>query len=186
MPFTTTEIPGLLLFEPAVYKDDRGYFFESYNEQTWEKQGISIRFVQDNQSFSTYGVIRGLHYQLDPHAQAKLIRVLSGRILDVAVDLRQGSPTFGKCMTIELSSENKKQFFVPAGFAHGFSVLSETAEVSYKCDAFYHKESEGGIRYDDPVLNIDWQVAPGKAIVSTKDRELPLFASCRNNFQFKN
>lgn len=185
MPFTTTEIPGLLVFEPVVYKDDRGYFFESYNEQTWEKQGTAIRFVQDNQSFSTHGVIRGLHYQLDPHAQTKLIRVLAGRILDVAVDLRQGSPTFGKYIAIELSSENKKQFLIPAGFAHGFSVLSETAEVSYKCDAFYHKESEGGIRYDDPVLNIDWQVPSGKAIVSSKDRELPLFAGCRNNFQFK-
>jgi dTDP-4-dehydrorhamnose 3,5-epimerase len=167
-----------------VFKDDRGYFFESYNEQTWQKQGLAIRFVQDNQSFSTYGVIRGLHYQLGPHAQTKLIRVLAGRILDVAVDLRKGSPSFGKCMAIELSAENKKQFLIPAGFAHGFSVLSENAEVSYKCDAFYHKESEGGIRYDDPALNIDWLVPSEKAIVSAKDLELPDFANCRNNFQF--
>jgi dTDP-4-dehydrorhamnose 3,5-epimerase len=185
MPFITTEFPGLIVFEPAVYHDDRGYFFESYNEQTWQKQGTAIRFVQDNQSFSSYGVIRGLHYQLDPHGQTKLIRVLAGRILDVAVDLRKGSPTFGKYMAVELSAENKKQFLIPAGFAHGFSVLSETAEVAYKCDAFYHKESEGGIRYDDPVLNIDWLVPSEKAIVSVKDLELPNFASCRNNFQFK-
>jgi len=184
MPFITTEFPGLIVFEPALFKDDRGYFFESYNEQTWQKQGIAIRFVQDNQSFSNYGVIRGLHYQLDPHAQTKLIRVLVGRILDIAVDLRKGSPTFGKYMAIELSAENKKQFLIPAGFAHGFSVLSETAEVSYKCDAFYHKESEGGIRYDDPTLNIDWLVPSEKAIVSAKDLELPNFVNCRNNFQF--
>jgi dTDP-4-dehydrorhamnose 3,5-epimerase len=185
MPFTTTEFPGLLVFEPVVFKDERGYFLETYNEQTWEKQGISIRFVQDNQSFSRRGVIRGLHYQLEPYQQAKLIRVLSGRIIDVAVDLRKGSPTYGKHMAIELSAENKKQFFIPAGFAHGFSVISETAEVSYKCDGFYHKDSEGGIRYDDPELNIDWQVSADEAIVSGKDRELPVLAGCRNNFMFK-
>ncbi|HEY4064511.1 MAG TPA: dTDP-4-dehydrorhamnose 3,5-epimerase [Puia sp.] len=185
MPFTTTRIPGLLLFEPAVYKDDRGYFFESYNEETFRKQGIDIRFVQDNQSFSTYGVIRGMHYQLDPHAQTKLIRVLQGKILDIAVDLRIGSPTYGQHMSIELSAENKLQFLIPRGFAHGFSVLSETAEVSYKCDGLYNKGSEGGIRYDDPALGIDWQVPADRAIVSPKDIELPLFADCRNNFQFK-
>jgi dTDP-4-dehydrorhamnose 3,5-epimerase len=185
MPFTTTEFPGLLVFDPVLHQDDRGYFFESYNEQVWARQGISIRFVQDNQSFSRYGVIRGLHYQLEPYPQAKLIRVLSGRILDVAVDLRQGSPTFGRHLAVELSSDNKKQFFIPAGFAHGFSVLSDSAEVSYKCDGFYHKESEGGIRYDDPALNIDWKVPAEKAIVSAKDVELPVFAGSRNNFQFK-
>jgi dTDP-4-dehydrorhamnose 3,5-epimerase len=141
--------------------------------------------VQDNQSFSRRGVIRGLHYQLEPYQQAKLIRVLSGRIIDVAVDLRKGSPTYGRHMAIELSAENKKQFFIPAGFAHGFSVISETAEVSYKCDGFYHKDSEGGIRYDDPELNIDWQVSADEAIVSGKDRELPVLAGCRNNFMFK-
>jgi len=184
MPFTTTEFPGLLIFEPAVYKDDRGYFFESYNEQTWLKEGLNYHFVQDNQSFSHYGVIRGLHYQLDPYPQTKLIRVLQGKIIDIAVDLRQGSPTFGKHMAIELSAENKKQFLIPAGFAHGFSVLSATAEVSYKCDGFYNKDSEGGIRYDDPVLNIDWQVPLEKAIVSQKDLDLPTFADCRNNFKF--
>jgi dTDP-4-dehydrorhamnose 3,5-epimerase len=184
MPFTTTGFQGLLIFEPAVYKDHRGYFFESYNEQTWLKEGLKYHFVQDNQSFSRYGVIRGLHYQLDPYPQTKLIRVLQGKIIDIAVDLRQGSPTFGKYMSIELTAENKKQFLIPAGFAHGFSVLSETAEISYKCDGFYNKDSEGGIRFDDPVLNIDWQVPAGKAIVSSKDLELPGFANCRNNFQY--
>jgi dTDP-4-dehydrorhamnose 3,5-epimerase len=128
MPFITTDIADLLIFEPAVYKDERGYFFESYNEQTFHKEGIANRFVQDNQSFSSYfGVIRGLHYQLDPHAQAKLIRVLQGRILDVAVDLRRNSPTYGQHVSVELSDDNRRQLLVPRGFAHGFSVLSETA-----------------------------------------------------------
>jgi dTDP-4-dehydrorhamnose 3,5-epimerase len=182
MPFITTDIADLLIFEPTVYKDERGYFFEAYNEQTFHKQEITSHFVQDNQSFSRYGVIRGLHYQLDPHAQAKLIRVLQGRILDVAVDLRRSSPTYGQHVSVELSDENQRQLLVPRGFAHGFSVLSETAAVFYKCDAFYHKASEGGIRYDDPQLNIDWQIPAGKAIVSSKDLELPVFAQCRNNF----
>ena len=183
MPFITTDIAGLLIFEPVVYKDERGHFFESYNEQTFHKEGVTNRFVQDNQSLSNYGVIRGLHYQLDPHAQCKLVRVLSGKILDVAIDLRKNSPSFGKWISVELSADNRRQLLVPRGFAHGFSVLSETAEVSYKCDAFYHKESEGGIRFDDPELNIDWQVPAGKAIVSQKDLDLPLFANCRNNFE---
>jgi dTDP-4-dehydrorhamnose 3,5-epimerase len=182
MPFQKTDIPDLLIFEPAVYKDNRGYFFESYNEQTFFKEGVRNHFVQDNQSFSTFGVIRGLHYQLDPHAQCKLVRVLQGKILDVAVDLRQSSKTFGKWIAVELSAGNKRQLFLPRGFAHGFSVLSETAEVSYKCDGFYNKESEGGIRYDDPQLDIDWQIPAGKAVVSEKDLALPLFAECRNNF----
>ncbi len=185
MPFKTTDIPGLLIFEPAVYKDERGYFFESYNEETFRRQNIDIRFVQDNQSFSCYGVIRGLHYQLEPYAQAKLIRVIQGKILDVAVDIRQGSPTYGKFMHIELSSDNKLQFLIPPGFAHGFSVLSETAEVVYKCNAFYNKENEAGIRFDDPDLHIDWQLPADKAIVSSKDLELPLLADCRNTFKFK-
>jgi len=184
MPFKTTDIQGLLIFEPAVYKDERGFFFESYNEQTFQKQGLGMRFVQDNQSFSYYGVIRGLHYQLDPHAQTKLVRVLEGRVLDVAVDIRRGSPTFGKYLAVELSAENKLQLLIPRGFAHGFSVLSETAQLSYKCDGLYSKESEGGIRYDDTQLNIDWQVPAGKAIVSVKDKELPSFADCRNTFQY--
>jgi dTDP-4-dehydrorhamnose 3,5-epimerase len=185
MPFTATAFPGLFVFEPSVMKDDRGYFFESYNEETFQQQGISIRFVQDNQSFSRYGVIRGLHYQLEPFAQTKLLRVLHGRILDIALDIRVGSPTYGKYMSIELSADNKKQFLIPQGFAHGFSVLSETAEVSYKCDAFYNKASEGGIVYNDPALNIDWQVPADKALVSSKDLELPVLSACRNTFRFK-
>jgi dTDP-4-dehydrorhamnose 3,5-epimerase len=184
MPFRTSEIPGLLIFEPAVHKDDRGYFFESYNEVTFSKQGIDLRFVQDNQSFSRYGVIRGLHYQVNPHAQAKLIRVLRGNILDVAVDIRKGSPTYGQSVTLELSAENKLQFFIPSGFAHGFSVLSESAEVSYKCDALYSKGCEGGIRYNDPALHIDWQIPAGSVIISPKDVALPMLADCLNNFEY--
>jgi dTDP-4-dehydrorhamnose 3,5-epimerase len=184
MPFVTTEIEGLLIFEPSVYKDDRGYFFEAYNEQTFHKEGVTNRFVQDNQSFSKFGVIRGLHYQLNPHPQTKLVRVLQGRILDVAVDIRQGSPTFGKYVSVELSADNKRQLLVPRGFAHGFSVLSDTAEVLYKCDDLYDKGSEAGIRFDDPQLNIDWRLPLDKAIVSSKDKDLPLFAESRNNFKF--
>ena len=184
MPFSTTDISGLLLFEPVVLKDDRGYFFESYNEQSYRKEGLDYTFVQDNQSFSKEGVIRGLHYQLNPYAQSKLVRVLVGKILDVAVDIRRGSPTFGKYQAFELSAENKRQLLIPRGFAHGFSVLSETAEVLYKCDGFYDKASEAGIRFDDPSLGIDWKVSQDKAIVSSKDLELPAFELCRNNFDF--
>lgn len=183
MPFFDTAFPGLITFEPAVFEDDRGFFFESYNDKVFEEQEIGP-FLQDNQSHSKYGVIRGLHYQLDPHAQAKLVRVLSGKILDVAVDLRKGSPTFGKVFKIELSGENKKQLYIPGGFAHGFSVLSETADVLYKCDSFYNKESEGGIIYNDPELNIDWKIPADQVIVSAKDLKNPSFANCRNNFEF--
>lgn len=185
MPFIETGLPGLVVFEPKVFEDSRGYFFESYNENTFAAQGITTRFVQDNQSRSSFGVIRGLHYQLSPHAQSKLVRVLTGKILDVAVDIRKGSPTYGKVCAVELSAENKKQLFLPKGFAHGFSVLSETAEVLYKCDGFYNKESEGGIIYNDPALQIDWQVSVDKAIVSDKDVVLPTLADCKNNFVFE-
>lgn len=184
MPFSQTTIEGLLIFEPKVFEDERGYFFESYNEQTFQKEGVTARFVQDNQSRSAYGVIRGLHYQLHPHAQSKLVRVLEGRILDVAVDIRKGSSTFGQHVAIELSAENKKQLLIPAGFAHGFSVLSEHAVVMYKCDQFYSKESEGGIRFDDPALNINWGVPIEKAIVSEKDLQLPVLSQCLNNFEY--
>jgi dTDP-4-dehydrorhamnose 3,5-epimerase len=185
MPFIETGLPGLVVFEPRVFADSRGYFFESFSERTFTEQGITTRFVQDNQSRSSYGVIRGLHYQLPPHAQTKLIRVLEGSILDVAVDIRQGSPTFGKVYTLELTAENKKQLLVPKGFAHGFSVLSETAEIMYKCDAFYNKEAEGGILYSDPALQIDWKVPADKAIVSDKDILLPSLAGCKNTFVFE-
>jgi dTDP-4-dehydrorhamnose 3,5-epimerase len=185
MPFETTDIPGVLVFEPTVFEDSRGYFFESYNEKSFKESGIDLRFVQDNQSSSMYGVIRGLHYQLPPYAQAKLVRVLQGRILDVAVDIRKGSPYYGRSFCIELSAGNKKQLFIPIGFAHGFSVLSEKAEVFYKCDALYNKESDAGICFNDPSLKIDWKIPANKIIVSDKDKMLPALAECKNTFGFK-
>lgn len=185
MPFTVTDFPGLLVFEPNVFGDERGYFFESYNEKAFQKNGLEIKFVQDNQSHSDYGVIRGLHYQLSPYAQTKLVRALSGNILDVVVDIRKGSPTFGKSYSIELSEENKKQLLVPKGFAHGFVVLSQTADVMYKCDEFYNKESEAGVIYNDAALNIDWKVPPERMICSPKDIQLPSFENAINNFQFE-
>ncbi|MBL0355726.1 MAG: dTDP-4-dehydrorhamnose 3,5-epimerase [Chitinophagaceae bacterium] len=184
MPFTKTQIPDLLVFEPKVFEDSRGYFFESYNENIFLAEGVNIKFVQDNQAKSSYGVIRGLHYQLAPHAQTKLVRVLSGAILDVAVDIRKGSPTYGEVFTLELSAANKKQLLVPKGFAHGYSVISETAEVMYKCDKFYNKQSEGGIAYNDPALNIDWQIIAGKEVISEKDMVHPGIDACINNFVF--
>ncbi len=184
MPFIATDIPGLLLFEPNVFEDSRGYFFESYNENIFKEQGVDARWVQDNQSSSNYGVIRGLHYQLPPYAQTKLIRVLRGKILDVAVDIRKGSPTFGRHFSKVLSAKNKRQLVIPKGFAHGFSVLSEKAEVLYKCDGFYNKESEGGILYNDAELNIDWRVPEEERIISEKDLQLPTFAQCNNSFVF--
>ena len=182
MKFIETGFAQLLLFEPKVFGDSRGYFFESYNEKTFAENGIKIKFIQDNQSKSSYGVIRGLHFQKSPHAQTKLVRVLSGRILDVVVDLRKNADTYGKCYAVELSAENKRQLLVPKGFAHGFSVLSETAEVLYKCDAFYNKESEGGLLYSDPELKIDWKIPADKAIVSDKDLQQPLFATLTGEY----
>ena len=184
MPFIKTDFRDLLIFEPVVFEDSRGYFFESYNEKVFSTEGVEIKFVQDNQARSTYGVIRGLHFQLSPYAQTKLIRALSGSILDVVVDIRKGSPTYGKAFSIELSAENKKQLLVPKGFAHGYSVLSETAEVMYKCDAFYHKQSEGGLLYNDPKLSIDWRIPAEKAIVSEKDLVNPGIDNCVSNFIF--
>lgn len=186
MPFTKTSIPDLLIYEPRVFEDPRGYFFESYNANTFSAGAVEIKFVQDNQAKSSYGVIRGLHYQLAPYAQTKLVRVLSGAILDVAVDIRKGSPTYGQVFTIELTAENKKQLLVPKGFAHGYSVISETAEVMYKCDEFYNKQSEGGIAYNDPKLNIDWLIPADKALVSDKDLVYPGIDNCVNNFEYKN
>lgn len=184
MPFIKTEFPNLLIFEPKVFEDHRGYFFESYNQQLFLDNGVQINFVQDNQAKSTYGILRGLHFQQDPFAQTKLIRALSGEILDVAVDLRKGSPTYGKAYTIILSAENKKQLLVPKGFAHGYSVLSETAEVMYKCDAFYNKSSEGGISWNDPALSIDWNIPSDKVIVSEKDSVLKSLGNTEINFVF--
>jgi dTDP-4-dehydrorhamnose 3,5-epimerase len=176
MPFYPAPLPGVMVFEPTIYQDGRGFFFESYNQQLFHANHIPCVFVQDNQSFSTYGVIRGLHYQREPYAQSKLVRVLNGKILDVVVDIRAGSPAFGQKFCIELSADNKKQIYIPKGFAHGFSVLSETAEISYKCDQFYNKPSESGIRYDDKLLSIDWQVPQNRALVSDKDVLLPDFS----------
>ncbi len=184
MSFIKTEFPGLLIFEPKVFNDSRGYFYESYNENTCKAEGIDIKFVQDNQASSEYGVIRGLHYQLNPYAQTKFIRVLSGKILDVVVDLRKGSPSFGKVFSQELSAENHLQLLVPKGFAHGYSVLSKSAEVFYKCDEFYNKENEAGLAYNDSSLNIDWQIEAGKEIISGKDLFQPTFENCKNNFRF--
>jgi dTDP-4-dehydrorhamnose 3,5-epimerase len=184
MPFFETGIADLFVFEPKVFADSRGYFFEAYNTEIHKKQGLNYQFVQDNQSSSGYGVIRGLHYQLNPHGQVKMVRAIVGTIYDVAVDLRIGSPTFGQYFGIELSAENKKQLIIPVGFAHGFSVLSEKAEVMYKCDGLYNQESEGGIIYNDPTLNINWQIPANKVIVSDKDIVLPQLNDCKNNFTF--
>ena len=184
MPFTATGFPGLLVFEPLVHGDARGYFFESYNADTFGKDQVNMVFVQDNQARSSYGVVRGLHFQNQPHAQTKLIRALEGAILDVVVDLRTGSPSWGKVYSIELSAANKKQLLVPQGFAHGYSVLTETAEVFYKCDRLYNKASEGGVAYNDPALNIDWRIPADKMILSPKDTAYPVFADCKHNFVF--
>jgi dTDP-4-dehydrorhamnose 3,5-epimerase len=183
MKIETTLIKDLVVLSPDVFEDDRGYFFEAYNKNKFLDLGITIDFVQDNQSFSKRGTLRGLHYQNPPYAQTKLIRVLQGEIMDVAVDLRKHSPTYGKHFGIVLSAENKKQLLVPQGFAHGFSVLSETAVVLYKCDQFYNKQSEGGIRFDDPTLHIDWGMDLSSAIVSEKDLILPHFENCDSQFQ---
>ena len=179
MAFMETPIPGLVIFEPNVFYDERGYFFESYNRKVWLEAGFDIEFVQNNQARSTRGVLRGLHYQVGLMAQAKLVRVVEGEVLDVAVDLREGSPTYGQSYSIRLSFENKRQLFVPRGFAHGYLVLSETAEFVYKCDNYYSKAHEGGLRYDDPQLHIDWEFNLGQVLVSEKDLALPNFGQHR-------
>jgi dTDP-4-dehydrorhamnose 3,5-epimerase len=184
MPFIKTEFPGLLIFEPKIWEDERGYFFESYNHKVFNAEGVAIQFIQDNQARSTYGVVRGLHYQRNPYAQTKLVRVITGSILDVVVDIRKNSPTWGKVFIIELSAENKKQLLIPKGFAHGYSVISPIAEVFYKCDEYYNKESEAGIIFNDPVLNINWQVPLDKAIISEKDKLYPGLNECMNNFMY--
>ena len=182
MEIIKTDIQDLIIIKNRVFEDARGYFFETYNEKTFAENSITTKFVQDNRSKSSYGVIRGLHYQLNPHAQAKLVSVVVGKVFDVAVDLRKNSPTFGKWYGVELSDENHLQFLIPQGFAHGFSVLSETAIFSYKCDDLYAPQSEGGILYNDPTLNIDWRIPTEKATVSEKDLKLPLFKDAKMNF----
>ena len=184
MKITRTNIPDLIIIEPVVYEDERGYFFESFRYDKLEDNSINIKFNQDNQSKSSYGVVRALHYQLEPYAQTKLVRVLSGKIYDVAVDIRKGSPTFGKWFGIELSAENKKQLLIPRGFAHGFSVLSDVAEILYKCDNYYNKEAERGIHYLDIALQIDWKIDKNNAIVSQRDHGLPRFDAAEMNFNY--
>ncbi len=179
MPFIETGIPGLLVFEPKVWEDERGYFFEAFNERIFKEAGIERPFVQDNQARSVRGVLRGLHYQVAPYSQAKLVRVLEGEVLDVAVDLRDDSPTYGESFNLILSAENKKQLYVPRGFAHGYVVLSKTAEFFYKCDNFYARQEEGGILFNDPTLKIDWQIPESDLIISDKDRQLPTFGKHR-------
>ena len=185
MKIVETPIPGLLIIEPRVFADERGYFFESFSETKFKENGLISNFVQDNESKSHEGVIRGLHYQLAPYDQTKLIRVVRGTVYDVAVDLREGSPTFGQWYGLEVSATNKKQFYIPKGFAHGFSVLSEYAIFSYKCDAFYNPRAERGIRLDDPKLAIDWKIPVEKAVISAKDLQNPYFDNAEMNFKFE-
>ena len=174
MNFIPTKLNGCFVLEPKIISDERGYFIESFNKNTFEKGiGQEVNFVQDNQSYSMRGVLRGLHYQTGNHVQAKLVRVLQGEVLDVAVDLRPNSPTYGQYESVVLSGENHKQFFVPRGFAHGFLVVSETATFFYKCDNFYNKDSEAGLMYNDPKINIDWQFPEENLIISEKDQVLP-------------
>lgn len=170
-----TPIEGLLIIEPRVFHDARGYFVETYNEQRYREAGVDAAFVQDNQSCSTYGVVRGLHFQKPPYTQAKLVSCTKGRVLDVAVDLRKESPTYGKWYAVELSEENHRQFYIPRGFAHGFSVLSEQAVFTYKCDNLYHPEAEGGLLLSDPDVAIEWQVPKEMRVISEKDTKHPLF-----------
>jgi dTDP-4-dehydrorhamnose 3,5-epimerase len=182
MKITETGFAGLLIIEPVVHSDSRGYFMESFNSDSFRKAGVSFVPVQDNESRSAKGVIRGLHYQLRPFDQAKLIRVIEGRILDVALDIRKSSKTFGKWFDIELDSENRKQLFIPRGFAHGFSVQSDFAVIQYKCDNLYRPASERGISVSDPALGIDWKTDPSIAIISEKDIKNPYFHLAENNF----
>ncbi|WP_456867488.1 dTDP-4-dehydrorhamnose 3,5-epimerase [Galbibacter sp. BG1] len=176
MKITETKLKGCFIIEPRLFQDERGYFFESFNKNQFKEAiGEEVNFVQDNQSLSKRGAVRALHYQVGAYAQAKLVRVLQGKVLDVAVDIRKDSATFGEHVVLELSAENKKQLFIPRGFAHGFVALSETAEFFYKCDNFYNKEAEGGIIYNDKTLNIDWQIPDSEVVLSEKDRQLPSF-----------
>jgi dTDP-4-dehydrorhamnose 3,5-epimerase len=186
MQILKTPIEGLLIIEPRVFHDDRGYFFESFNQKLFaEMTGFTRPFVQDNQARSVKNVLRGLHYQNEPVAQAKLVRALEGAIWDVAVDIRRGSPTFGQWFGVELSAENRRQLLVPRGFAHGYSVLSETAEILYKCDNLYDKSSEGGISFKDPTLQVDWKIDITQAIVSDKDKAQPLLADAVISFSYQ-
>ncbi len=174
MEVIKTTLEGVVIIEPRIFKDDRGYFFESFSQREFDEKVRPIKFVQDNESMSSYGVMRGLHFQRPPYTQSKLVRCVKGKVLDVAVDIRKGSPTFGKHVAVELSEENHRQFFVPRGFAHGFAVLSEAAVFQYKCDNFYAPEADGGISIQDEALGIAWQIPAEKVILSAKDINHPL------------
>lgn len=179
-----TEIPGVVVIEPKVFGDTRGYFFESWSQKEFDEQVRPIKFVQDNESKSSYGVLRGLHFQKGKHAQSKLVRVVKGRVLDVAVDIRKGSPTFGKHVTCELTEDNHRQFFVPRGFAHGFVVLSDIAVFQYKCDNLYAPTEEGAIAWDDPALGIDWKIYAADVMLSEKDKRHPVLADAPEIFDY--
>ena len=181
MKVIRTKIEGVVIIEPQVFFDERGYFFESFSQQRFNEQVVPITFVQDNESKSSYGVLRGLHFQKPPFAQSKLVRVVKGKVLDVAVDLRKGSPTFGQYESVVLSEENKRQFFIPQGFAHGFAVLSEEAIFQYKCDNYYAPQSEGSVRWNDPTIAIDWQLPEKDIILSAKDEKAPLLSQLIGN-----
>ena len=179
-----TKIPGVVIIEPKVFGDERGYFFESWSQKDFDEKVRAIKFVQDNESKSCYGVLRGLHFQKGKDSQSKLVRVVKGTVLDVAVDIRKGSPTFGQHVAVELSAENHRQFFIPKGFAHGFAVLSEEAVFQYKCDSLYAPQSEGAIAWDDPDLGIDWRVPSGKVILSAKDKVHPRLKDAEELFDY--
>ncbi|WP_368120222.1 dTDP-4-dehydrorhamnose 3,5-epimerase [Bacteroides thetaiotaomicron] len=182
MEIIKTNIEGVVIIEPRIFKDDRGYFFESFSQREFEEKVCKTTFVQDNESKSSYGVLRGLHFQKPPFAQSKLVRVIKGAVLDVAVDIRKGSPTFGQYVSVELIGENHRQFFIPRGFAHGFSVLSEEVIFQYKCDNFYSPQSEGAIAWNDPDLNIDWRIPAEKVVLSEKDSKHPRLKDWQNVF----
>ena len=182
MEVVETNIEGVIIIEPRIFKDDRGYFFESFSQREFEEKVCKTTFVQDNESKSSYGVLRGLHFQKPPFAQSKLVRVIKGAVLDVAVDIRKGSPTFGQYVSVELTGDNHRQFFIPRGFAHGFSVLSEEVIFQYKCDNFYSPQSEGAIAWNDPDLNIDWRIPAEKVVLSEKDSKHPRLKDWQNVF----
>lgn len=185
MDIVQTEIPGVVIVEPRVFSDARGYFFESFSQREFDEKVRPVRFVQDNESKSAYGVVRGLHFQKGEFAQSKLVRVVKGAVLDVVVDIRKGSPTFGKHVAVELSEDNHRQLFVPRGFAHGFSVLSEEVIFQYKCDNYYAPQSEGAIAWDDPDLGIDWRIPADKVLLSAKDSAHPRLKDAEYLFDFK-
>lgn len=185
MEIIETDIAGVVILEPRLFRDARGYFFESFSQRVFEERVCRTKFVQDNESRSSYGVLRGLHFQKPPHAQSKLVRVISGAVLDVAVDIRRGSPTFGRHVAVELSGENHRQLFIPRGFAHGFAVLSEEVVFQYKCDNYYAPQSEGALAWNDPALGIDWRIPTGDVLLSDKDQKHPSLEEAPELFDYR-